>query len=108
MPVNNDLIAAALVQLASIMAANWILTEALGKRLGLPKFWLSLGVAPALTMAAYGLGWFTALPASATLASVPIAGARAYLSAAFAGVIAALLTSAAHAAMVGTKGDGTE
>ncbi len=105
--MNNDLLAAALVQLASIMGANWILVEAIGARIGIGKLWISLVAGPLLTMAAYALGWFTALPA-ATAAAVPVAGGRAYLSAAFAGFIASLLTSAAHAAMVGTKGGGTE
>jgi pyrroline-5-carboxylate reductase len=106
--VNNDLVAAALVQLASIMGGNWILVEALGTRLRIGKLWLSLVVGPLLTMAAYALGWFTALPTAATVAGLPLLGARAYLSAAFAGFIASLLTSAAHAAMVGSKGGGTE
>jgi hypothetical protein len=101
--VNTDLIAVALLQLASIMAANWVLTEAIGARVGLGKFWISLLVAPALTAAAYALGWFNALPTVAADA-IPIAGVRGYLSAAFAGVIGALLTSGAHAAFVGSRG----
>lgn len=100
--MTNDLIAAALVQLASIMAANWTLTEAVGSRVTLGKFWISLLLAPLLTMAAYGLGWFSALP-EVTASAIPIAGVRGYLSAAFAGLIGAVLTSAAHKALIGSR-----
>ena len=100
--MTTDLIAVALVQLASIMAGNWVLTEAIGSRVLLGKLWISLLVAPALTMAAYALGWFSALPAVAA-AGAPVTGLRGYLSAAFAGFIGALLTSAAHKALIGSR-----
>lgn len=101
--MTTDLIAIAVAQLGSIMAANWTLTEAVGNRLRWPKFGLSLIIAPSLTAAAYALGWFNALPTVAA-GGVPVAGARAYLSAAFAGFVGAILTSAAHKALIGSRG----
>jgi hypothetical protein len=105
--VTTDLLGTALVQLATLMAATWTLTEAIGARVTWPKLAISLLLGTALSMAAYGLGWFTALPA-ATATAIPIAGVRGYLSAGFAGLVGAAVTSAAHAALVGSKTGGTE
>ncbi len=96
----NDLLLAALVQLTTLMAANWTATEALGNALkargrAVPKLLISCLLAPALSTAAYAFGWFTALPAVAANA-VPVTGGRGYASAAFAGLVAALVTSGAH------------
>lgn len=103
--MTTDLIGAALVQLGSIMAANWTLTEAIGRRVSAPKLVISLVVGSALSMAAYGLGWFTALP-TVTATAIPIAGVRGYLSAGFAGFVGAVLTSSAHGLLIGARSGG--
>jgi hypothetical protein len=103
--MTTDLIGAALVQLGTIMAATWILTEGIGRRTGWPKLAISLLVGAGLSAAAYALGWFTALP-TATATAIPVIGVRGYLSAAFAGFIGAAVTSAGHAALVGSRGGG--
>ncbi len=100
--MTTDLLAAALAQLASIMAANWTLTEALGSRISLGKFWISLVLAPLLSTSAWALGWFSALPAATTFGA-PITGLRGAMSAAFAGLIGAVLTSTAHKAFIGAR-----
>jgi hypothetical protein len=100
--MTTDLLAAALVQLATLMAATWTLTEAIGARVAWPKLAISLVLGTALSMAAYGLGWFTALPA-ATASAIPIAGLRGYLSAGFAGLVGASVTSALHAGILGSR-----
>jgi hypothetical protein len=96
----SDPIVSALLQLASIMAACWTATESIGNVLRehgryVHKLLLSCLLAPAFSMAAYGLGWFTALP-TVTAAAIPVTGFRGYLSAAFVGLVAALVTSGGH------------
>lgn len=106
----TDLLLAALTQLATLMVANWTATEALGNVLrarghAVPKLALSCVLAPAFSAAAYGFGWFTALPAVAANA-VPVTGGRGYLSAAFAGLVAALVTSTTHGLVKSLAGSG--
>lgn len=106
----TDPFVAALLQLGTLMTANWMATEAIGNALrargrNLPKLLLSCLLAPCFSMAAYGLGWFTALPA-ATAAAIPVAGVRGYLSAAFAGLVAALVTSGVHGLVKVVTGGG--
>jgi hypothetical protein len=97
----TDPFVAALLQLGTIMAACWIATEALGNvlrartRRRIPKLALSCVLAPAFSVVAYAFGWFTALPATAA-GGVPVMGGVGYGSAAFAGLVAALVTSGAH------------
>lgn len=96
----TDPFVAALLQLATIMAACWAATEAVGARLRargvrIHKLALSCILAPAFSTVSYALGWFTALPAM-TAGGTPVTGARGYLSAAFAGLVAALVTSGLH------------
>lgn len=96
----TDPFIAALLQLGTLMTAAWTATEGAGNALRdrgvrLHKLAISCLLSPAFSMLAYGLGWFTALPA-VTAAAIPVTGARGYLSAAFAGLVAALVTSGAH------------
>lgn len=96
----TDPFVAALLQLASIMAGCWAATEGVGNALSargrkLPKLLISCVLAPAFSTVAYALGWFTALPAM-TAGGTPVTGGRGLLSAAFAGLVAALVTSGAH------------
>jgi hypothetical protein len=96
--MNTDLLAAAVIQLASIMTANWTATEAVGNSLpSVPKLAISCVFGPAFSTAAYAFGWFTALPTMA--GATQVAGIRSYLSAAFAGLVASLITSGSHAAV---------
>lgn len=96
----NDPFVAALLQLATIMAACWTATESIGNVLRargrrVPKLLISCVLAPAFSMFACALGWFTALP-TVTALGLPVTGGRLLLSAAFAGVVAALVTSGGH------------
>lgn len=96
----TDPFVAALLQLGTIMAADWKATEAIGNVLRkrgrpLPKLLISCILAPGFSMTACALGWFTALP-TVTATGIPITGGGLLLSAAFAGVVAALVTSGAH------------
>jgi len=102
--MDTDLLVPAVAQLASIMIATWSLTEQIGNRLltRIGKFWIALVLGPALTVAAYGVGFFTALPETATLRAIPMTGPRGYLAAAFAGAIASILTSSGHALLIGS------
>ena len=108
----TDPFVAALLQLGTIMTADWTATEALGnalraRGLGLHKLAISCALAPLFSMAAYGLGWFTALPA-VTAAAIPVAGVRGYLSAAFAGLVGALVLSGGHGLLKSlVRGNGT-
>jgi hypothetical protein len=104
----TDPFVAALLQLGTIMAACWAATEGVGnalraKGIAVHKLAISCLLAPGFSTAAYALGWFTALPA-VTAAAIPVAGARGYLSAAFAGLVAALVTSGAHGLVKARRG----
>lgn len=107
----TDPFIAALLQLGTLMLAAWKATEGLGnwlrgRGIRLHKLAISCVLGPAFSMLAYGLGWFTALPA-VTAEAIPVAGTRGYLSAGFAGLVAALVTSGAHGLVKAVRGGGT-
>lgn len=91
------------------MIANWTATEAIGNAWREHPPWAKLGIscvlAPILSVAAYGFGWFTALPTMAA-GAIPVAGGLGYGSAAFAGLVAALVTSGAHGLVKTASGVG--
>ena len=84
--MNTDILAGALIQLATLTAAVWGASQAfstLHPRVNGLRVALISG--PVFAAFAYWLGWF---PMVATV--VPDGGVRAYLSAAFAGLVATL------------------
>jgi hypothetical protein len=82
-----DLLASLTLQLATLTAAVWSLTEIVGRATGYNKGWLALAFGPLTAAVAYGLGFVPLVTAT---------GAKGYAAAAFAGLIATLTAKTFH------------
>ena len=87
--MTTDLLVPAGLQLASIVAGVWVLTEIIGNLMHCRKDLLALALGPALAIGGYVFGFVTAIP-------VTVPAWKGYGGAAFAGLIATLTAKAFH------------